>query len=501
MIYQSAFTAKNGSLIPIYSSGKPGCSKYNPEREAETQKQNLREADFFIFAGTGGGFLIQETAKAFPEARILAVEETEEDISFLKNNFPLIKKLSEQKNIIFAWEKTFSALLLENYLPAVHSNLEFYALPSWAQENPDAKNRIVSILQQTLDTIRKDFSVQAHFGKIWTKNILQNLTLCRQETEAEFPIEKKAVVCAAGPTLEKKITDLKKESSGNFVIATDTAYKILLRNNVKVDAVFSVDGQHVSINHFTKKTEQNPLFIFSLSGNHHIALKLSQANKKVIFTVSKNPLEQLVYCNGKDSFLPVDTASGTVTVAAADFARKAGFKNIEIYGADFSYPGGKAYAAGSYLDDIYQMNQKKNANIETSFSKLMYRTELFQNEEGNATTETLSFYRKELSKWAEKNGCTILKKDGVYRIKAPGKNEFSKGSLKPFNQKMLKDCIQEKAGRLTAEESGAEEFIYSLLPLISSMKLSDIKKGDVKKFDVYLKLALNFILRYTEKYE
>ncbi len=501
MIYKELFEAKNGSIIPIFASGKPVHSKYNPQKEAETLLNNIHPGDFFVILGIGAGFIISEIIKKYPASKIIAVEETEEDLVFLKNNFPTVKILESNKNIQFSDFNSFPEVLLKNYIPAIYSKFEFYALPSWALENPDKTKKLVEILENTLGIIKKDFSVQAHFGKIWTKNILQNLSICKNEKLPDFPLKKTAVICAAGPSLEKNLQKLQKESENSYIIATDTAYKILLRNKIKIDAVYSVDGQYISINHFTKNTEQKPLFIFALSGNHSIAKKLQQKNNKIIFTASQNPLEQLAYLFNKEAFIEADTSSGTVTVAAADFAKKIGFSAIEIYGADFSYPYHKAYSKGSYLDDIYQLNQFRNQNYETAFSKLVFRTELILNSENNPTTEILNFYRTQLYDWADKNNCKISKSNEIYRIITQNNGSPKIRELSYFDKTKFKTFIKNNAEKLFSEPNLQNELVYALLPLISSLKFSDTKKGCIKSFDTYLKNALNFIIRNTKKYE
>lgn len=501
MIYKELYEAKNGSLIPIFASGKPVHSKYNPQKEAETLINNIQPGDFFVILGIGAGFIISEILKKYPDSKIIAVEETEEDLIFLKNNFPTVKNFENTKNIQFSVFNTFHEVLLKNYIPAIYSNFVFYALPSWALENPEKTKKLIEILEQTLEIIKKDFSVQAHFGKIWTKNILQNLGICKNEKLPDFPLKKTAVICAAGPSLEKNLQKLQKQSKDSYIIATDTAYKILLRNKIRIDAVYSVDGQYISINHFMKNTEQNPLFVFALSGNHSIAKKLQQKNNKVIFAASQNPLEQLACLFNKKAFIEADTSSGTVTVAAADFAKKIGFKNIEIYGADFSYPYHKAYSKGSYLDDIYQLNQFRNQNYETAFSKLVFRTELIINSDKIPTTEILNFYHNQLYNWAEKNNCKISKVNEIYTIIVQNSEIQKFNEVSEFDKIKFKNYIKNNAKKLFLQPNLQNELVYALLPLISSLKFSDTKKGCIKSFDTYLKNALNFIIRNTEKYE
>ena len=66
-----------------------------------------------------------------------------------------------------------------------------------------------------------------------------------------------------------------------------------------------------------------------------------------------------------DSFFPnLFSGAGTVTIAATDFAFHCGFKNIQVFGADFSYQNGKTYAKGTYLDVLYHKDENKILNAD-----------------------------------------------------------------------------------------------------------------------------------------
>jgi len=73
-----------------------------------------------------------------------------------------------------AKEKTEDALV-QSYLPAVHGDFNFIALPGWKAANPAATKLIEKAAKSALKKIAADFSVQSNFGKIWQRNIILNL--------------------------------------------------------------------------------------------------------------------------------------------------------------------------------------------------------------------------------------------------------------------------------------------------------------------------------------
>ena len=101
-----------------------------------------------------------------------------------------------------------------------------------------------------LKAISRDYSVQAHFGKIWMRNILLNLSSFSANPEIHCDTHRTAAVIAAGPSLDQTAGMLAAKRDSYYIISTDTAYGSLLRRGLTPDAVVSVDGQHISTTHF-----------------------------------------------------------------------------------------------------------------------------------------------------------------------------------------------------------------------------------------------------------
>lgn len=489
-IYKEIISAKDGSLVPVFASGRAFHSKYNPQREAQQLSENTEKQDFFIVSGLGGGYHLKSLMEKFPESRFLVVENSDEDIAFVKENIPLSKELLEADNVSICTLECLYKELLLLYIPAIYSTLQLFQVNSWLQEID--KEQLIHSVNEALKEIGRDFSVQAHFGKLWFCNILNNLKHVEKQKAEKLPVEKKCVVTAAGPSLDSKIQELKATRNNIFLIATDTSFKTLLSSGLTPDAVVSIDGQMISYRHFSKNNPEDTLYIFDLMANASAVNKIRRNNGKLLFTVSNHPFEQLLSSIYPDCFPEIDSSSGTVTIAALDFALKAGFIDIQILGADFGYLNNKAYAKGTYLDSIYYGTQDKTHTAEKEFTHLVYRTELIKKENDKFTTETLENYEKALYQWCHSKKCIIEKQNDCFSIKATEqKKNFSLSGnfcYKSFIKKL-------------SEMSTDENMIPYLLPYISWLKNKDSENGISRSFEEYSKLALNFILRYTYKYE
>lgn len=488
MIYKSFEISKNGQKIPVFLSGKFFHSKYNPEREAAILLENTKKSDFFLVTGLGAGFYLKELQKKFPDSFFLVLEESNESLNFLLKNLPELKTLQNQKTV-FCTIENLEGKLLKYYIPAIYSTFSVFTIKSWLLENDE--KLILQKINSAISNISKDFSVQAHFGKLWQNNIMQNLKLANKNIEITFPLEKECIVVASGPSLDSKIDFIKQNREKLFILATDTAFLALEKRNIISDAVISIDGQMISYKHFSKKTESKTLYIFDLAANSSAIRKIKKSSDKIIFTVSNHPFEQFCEKISYNSFFYVDSSSGTVTIAAVDFALKVGFSKIKIFGADFGYILGKPYAKGTYLDNINYTNQKKIFSAEKEFSKLMFRTQLIKISKKKYTTEILKFYEKNLYEWCKRNQCKIIKENDIFFLEKNNliEEKTKKISLQKFDIQNLKKNLLKKENET--------QIINAMLPYISYLKNEDSKNGKNKTFSEYSKLALNFILRYN----
>ena len=447
-IYNQIITSKTGLQIPLLQNGKTIESRYNPEREADSQLAHFEEEiEFFLIIGIGSGILIKKILENFSSAKIIAVENSQADIEFLKN-LPLVKEISSSSRLFLCTKDNLSEALCQNYLPALHGNLKLYENRVWVNENQKSFEEIKAQINLSLAKISADFSVQAHFGKIWQSNIMKNLKLaskldCKLEGGTN---KKKAAVIAAGPSLDKSIEALKKGEY--FIIATDTAFSSLLKQGIIADAVVSLDGQAVSYNHYMHKMKaelKKTVFYFDLSSNFCAAKKLYDRGMKICYFSSGHPLSQFAGQYSNHSILSLYSGSGTVTITALDLAVKYGFSQIDIFGADFSYSHGKAYTRGTYLEALYSISSTRTEPSEKNFDRLMFRTELIKAGKDRYSTKVLESYKESLENYLKSMNLKFVNSDDLYRITLENNQHFSE-EVQKFNYegfiKELKNQIQ-----------------------------------------------------------
>lgn len=487
-IYIDIELSKTGLKIPKFKSGKLIHSKYDPEREAINLVNNIDENTFYLVTGIGAGFFIKKLMEKYPNSKIVAIENSQDDIDFLEEHFNIISEL-KNKNVIITTTENLYDSLLQNYIPSIYPSFKLIEYRSWILENQDIYEKIQNITSEALKNIAQDFSTQAHFGKIWQRNIINNLKQISSDTEIIFPKEKTAVVVAAGPSLDKNITWIKENREKIFIFATDTAYKTLQKEQFFSDAVISIDGQNISYQHFLRKINDKTIFIFDLCGNSSCIRKIKKNGNNIIFTTTGHPLitfaEQTQ--NTDYSFIFANAGTGTVTISALDFASKVGFNEIIVIGADFSFPNKKPYAKGTYLEDIYLSNNNRINTIEKNYTALMYRTEIIKDKK-YPTTKILQSYKQAFQKWLNDNNYIFTQKDEMYYCK----KETNK-NIKIFKQQKFdfeKFCSE-------INKQNINQLKIGLLPYISFLRLKDSKKNIKSNFEELLNLAVKDIVRYT----
>lgn len=483
--YSQIIEAKDGNKIPVCRKNTEGPetalhSKYNPLREAEGFAANADSGClFFVILGLAGGYHIEKVLEKCPKAKILAVEISQSAIDFL-SQIPCVKKLLSSKQVLITDVSGIEETLLFSYRPAVHGNLTILPLRQWETVFEEKSREAREKITKTIRLLAADYSVQSHFGKIWQKNILSNLSTAEKAKSFEkisTDTKKTAAIIAAGPSLDENIRELRGNRQKYFIIATDTAWSALTKHKIISDAVVSIDGQMVSHQHYMEKIHEDTLFVFDLCANSSAARKVLEKTGNVLFVESGHPLAQYASLyTGRQSFAHIDAGSGTVTIAAANFARALGFPNERtvFFGADFSYIGGRPYARGTYLESQFHSKSTRFSGAEKLYSALMYRTPTIKISEGKITTEILEAYKNSLADFmAAKN------------IDSNRGSSFGKFNFKDFKTRYCKDLHNTFKSEDDIDEQNPA--FLTVLPLCA-------KLGKGSAFLAYLN-----ILRYTER--
>ena len=488
-MYKETLISKTGIKIPVLTSGKTLESRYDPEKDAERQMAAYKGEGFVIITGHGSGILIKKFLKE-TAAELVVVEPAQKDFEFLNREGFLEK---ESDRLHFSTFQSFSSVLSENYLPSFHGNLFILENKTWFSEKAGLFEEFQQIFNTALQSIKADYSVQAHFGKIWMENIINNLKYFCKPCNISIPDRKKAVILGAGPSLDDEKIWKRITPEDSYIIATDTSFSILAKRNIVPDVVITLDAQNLSHTHFMHKISSKTLFILDLCTNSSIAEHLFKYTDKIVFSASGHPLSALAKNNSPSSFLQLNAGSGTVTMAALDFARQAGFNEIELYGADSAYHKGKSYAKGTYLDVLYSVISSKRKPVEQIFDSLLFRTPLTKScvsDKEIFQSQVLINYQNSIENFIKETG-TFTRNDFSYFIKAAENKNILPTEIKAFDYQSFFTKVFHLANKSFNQQDKNAENIVIELPFMARLRL---KTGEASTEKLY-KAASTEILR------
>jgi len=404
--------SRAGDLVPCARGPArplPLHSLADPVREGERMAASLAGAGFVVALGLGGGFHLRPLLERPDLAGLLIIEKDPATLRALLEGGDMRRLLSDSRVVVAAAEdaSAIESLVLSAYLPALAGDLRTLPLRPWCEREKGYFERAADGVRRAAEALRADVGAQAHFGKRWFSNILLNLNAA-QEALRLAPSREEALVTAAGPSLEGQLVEIARRRQGATLIATDTSLPALRASGIQPDIVLSIDCQIYGYHHFlSRPAREAPPLLLDLASPPLLA----RIAPRRAFFASRHPLCE--YLGRHWMSLPsIDTSGGNVAHAAVSLADRLGARKVILYGADFSCPGGKSYARGTYLYDVFGCRSLRCAPLETSFFSFLYRSgDAIREKTGGSfryTTPLLLRYRESLEGLSRRIAARVL---------------------------------------------------------------------------------------------
>ncbi|MDR0377301.1 MAG: DUF115 domain-containing protein, partial [Spirochaetaceae bacterium] len=370
--YRFVTGRQDGNVIPAWVDAGGAAhtlhSLVAPEHEAARLVSTMKGEQFVVIMGLGAGYMAEAVLERGDTARLLAIEYGIDGLAELLCRYDYIKIFNDPRFFILvdAGPDEIENYILDTFQPAFHNGIRTFPLRPRTVHDEASFAPAADAVKSAIDKIASDYSVQALFGKRWFSNIVRNLFAAEKQSGVFAPV-KNAAICAAGPSLDLQLDTIYKKRNSFFLIAADTALPALLEAGITPDAAISIDCQHISYYHFMNRLPPEvPLFLDISSP----PLLASRTDRPFFFS-GGHPLS--AYVSRFFRPLPaIDTSGANVTFAALSLAERLGAKNIEVYGADFSYPNGKLYTRPAYMYPYFHRKQNRFRPTESFAAAFLY---------------------------------------------------------------------------------------------------------------------------------
>jgi hypothetical protein len=228
----------------------------DPRREgARLVEASVSAEGYLIFLGLGGGYYPEAALEREDIQQILVIDFDIHGVAELLASREYIRLFNDPRFtlLVDSSGEILEQYILETWKPALYGGIRVIPLRQRVEQEEERFGQAGDAIKKAIDRLSLDYSVQAHFGKRWFSNIIRNV-LTAEKSAPPLPPVKKAVICAAGPSLDEQIPRLAeygaKKKRDCFIIGVDTALPALLKSDIIPDAVISIDCQHISYYHF-----------------------------------------------------------------------------------------------------------------------------------------------------------------------------------------------------------------------------------------------------------
>ena len=341
--------ADSGRSIYIYEDNEkkvPLNSRYSPEKEADRflKKLNDTKKQFVILIGFGNGALLDRLVEndiLEKNIHFFFIEPFSE-IELSSNHFSLIKEHDKLSYVNF---KNFTAMTVTNYLSKFSSvPVSIHVHPNYLKANQSLVKDCLKVIHEGIETKQILNNTEMQFALDWiiepllnTEHISKSINI--QSLKECFKGER-AILIAAGPSLQEHIPFLKENQDSFHLFAVGPALRPLLANDIHPDYALSIDASDRNYETHFKGLNYEGTLVYETISNSSIQ---SKHNGELIVSRS---LGDYVTSRFFKELVAFSQSSPSVAVFALQVIAYLGFSEIYLVGQDLALVKGNYYAEG-----------------------------------------------------------------------------------------------------------------------------------------------------------
>jgi hypothetical protein len=369
-----SYEAKDGTkILSVEAHGKSYRmnSYYNPIQEADrwVEQYNFKNANCVIsFFGLGNGIFVKKLVQKINKEDIIIVYEPSLSIfQYVIKEFD-ISDIIENDNILIIIngvnDKEFHSILSRTIDWSNIGSQVLCCHPFYDQIFISEYKSFLKDISNNNYQVFINRNTAALMGKAVVKNTIHNFKYLKNsnilsDLFERIPQNIPAIIVAAGPSLEKNISDLKFAKNKSIILATDRALDYLLDNEIDPDFIVTLDPIK-PIKYFSRRDNIDIPLFSKIESNQEII----DYHKGRKIWYDSNEFFNNIY---KKFNKPLTTVSsgGSVATAAFSICLELKISKIILVGQDLAYSGEYTHVGGvvgngkietniiDYVEDIY----------------------------------------------------------------------------------------------------------------------------------------------------
>lgn len=186
--------------------------------------------------------------------------------------------------------------------------------------------------------------------------------------------EKKAVLVAAGPSLDEKLQYLKEECCDKIVVVVTTVLKKLLDIGIVPDYTVVMDSQKRTIKQIEGIEDAKVPMIIDSTAYWEFAEKY-QGEKYLVYQKGYKNAEEDAKVRGNEIY----ETGGSVTTLAIDILLRSGIEEIELIGVDLAFANGITHASNTMdrkIRDVSGLEQIESVQGDLVYTDILMKSYL-----------------------------------------------------------------------------------------------------------------------------
>lgn len=330
-------------------------SMYDSENMLKQWSENLEivHAGRYYFLGFGNGMFARKLLEMIDsDSRVFVYEPSMEMLITTLNTFDIRNLILDERLTIFTkghelmGEQLFSALGHSVSFSEM-ANIRKLTYVNYDILFPEQYAFFMDRVEEIITSMESNRSVYERFGEYFAINGIYNIPFIKESRDTyafgkSLPKDFPAIIVSSGPSLMKNIELLHEIKGRAFIVATDSAVKVLLLHGLTPDVFVSVDA-----NKSPKHYDDERIMSIPIVGDFSTCRGALEGHKgPYFFARTENP-HILKFFEDKGIHMPKLGTGGSVANTSFSWLAELGVTRIILIGQDLAYTNDKSHADGA----------------------------------------------------------------------------------------------------------------------------------------------------------